>query len=75
MFETRFLILLTVAAIASAWANIQIGPRIGWNRGGLPVVILVFFVALIVYVLTALVISGAVNGGVGPGMIYSPFSP
>ncbi len=70
-----FLFLTAISAIASAWANIQLGPRIGWSQGGLPIVIIVFFVALVVYFLTALVMGGTVYGVINPATTYSPYPP
>ena len=75
MPELLLLILTAISAIASAWANVQLGPRIGWNRGGLPVVIFVFFLALVVYFLTALALGGMVNGVINPVTVYSPYPP
>lgn len=75
MPETLQLILIALSGTASAWANIQLGPRIGWNQGGLEVVMIVFFVAMAVYFLTALVIGGTVYGIINPVTIYTPFPP
>ena len=75
MPETLLVILLVTSAIASAWANFQLGPRIGWSQGGVPVAMIVFIFAIVVYFLTALVIGGIVYGFINPVTVYSPYPP
>lgn len=41
--------LLLIASVASAWANVPLGSRIGWEHGGLPVVL----VTAVVHVVSA----------------------
>ena len=53
--EFPLTMLFITAAIAAAWANLPLGPRIGWDRSGLPVVFVAYFCALAAYCSTALV--------------------
>ncbi|TWU59955.1 hypothetical protein Poly51_02280 [Rubripirellula tenax] len=76
MPEPFFLLaLLVVSALASAWANFPLGPRIGWARGGLPVVMIVFFAALVAYCLIALGVGNMLYRTINPITIYSPYPP
>ena len=52
--------LLVVALVVSTWANFQLGLRIGWKQGGLPVVFILVAGWAVVYVMTCLVAAGAV---------------
>jgi len=56
--ETALFALLAFAAITAGWANLPLGPKIGWDRGGLPVVFVAFFAALTIYCSTAMVVGG-----------------
>lgn len=71
--EVLFPVLLVLASIASAWANVPIGPRIGWDRGGLPVVLILFFVAVTGYCLAALLVGVLLYGTINPVTIYTPY--
>ncbi len=70
--EALLVILFTMASVASAWANIPLGRHIGWTRGGLPVVLLVFFIALAGFCWTALTIGDTLDGIINPVTIYTP---
>ena len=72
MPESIVVVLLVVGSIASAWANLTLGPRIGWDRGGLPVAFVVFFLALTAYLGCALVAGGMLYGALNPVTIYTP---
>ncbi len=52
--------LLIAAFCVSTWANFQLGPRIGWRRGGLPVVFILIFGWAVVYVIVSLTGAGVV---------------
>ena len=56
---------LVMAFIGASWANVGLGPKIGWDRGGLPIVLLVTSVATVFYTLVALLIGGCIYIGVG----------
>ncbi|OYP38412.1 hypothetical protein CGZ80_02390 [Rhodopirellula sp. MGV] len=47
--------LLLAAFCCSTWANFQIGPRIGWSQGGLPIMIVLVFGWTFAYVITSLI--------------------
>ena len=49
-----------MALVGASWANIGLGPKIGWDRGGLPVVILVTLIAAVLYFWVALLICGCI---------------
>jgi len=70
-----FLALFTVSASASAWANIPLGAQVGWARGGLPVVMIVCFGALVAHCLVALAVGEMLYAWVNPITIYSPYPP
>ena len=44
-----------VSFVCASWANIGLGPNIGWDRGGLPVVLIVISAATVFYSLVAVV--------------------
>ena len=73
MPEALFVILFAIASVASAWANIPLGQHIGWTRGGLPVVVLVFFIALAGFCLTSLMIGSTLYGIIHPIIIYETY--
>jgi len=56
--EGLFVLLISASGVASLWANVPLGPRLGWSRGGFPVVVIAVFFAMTVYMLTALVVGG-----------------
>ena len=58
--------LLVVAFGCSAWSDFQLGLRIGWGRGGLPVVFILIFGWTVVYVLASLVGAGVVYWALDP---------
>ncbi len=68
-----FVFLIVFSAIAAAWANLQLGPRIGWDRGGLPVVFVVFFMALTAYCSTSLVLGGTIYSWLNPVWEFHPY--
>ncbi len=62
----EFLIgIVVVSFVCASWANIGLGPKIGWDRGGLPVVLVVISAATLFYSLSALVIGGCIYTCVG----------
>ncbi|EMI22544.1 membrane protein [Rhodopirellula maiorica SM1] len=67
------LALVAISALASAWANLALGTRIGWTSGGLPVVMIVFFAALVAYCLIALTVGNMLYRMINPITIYSPY--
>jgi len=70
-----FWALLIGSAGASAWANLPLGAQLGWARGGLPVVMVLFFAALIAYCVIALVVGSALYDAlINPTTLYSPYS-
>ena len=73
MPELLFVGLLVCSSIAAAWANFQLGPRIGWDRGGLPVVFVVIFMALTAYCSTSLVIGGTIYSWLNPVWEFYPY--
>lgn len=73
MPEVLLLGLVAVAAIASAWANIRLGPRIGWDRGGLPVVLVVFMMAFVAYCSTSLILGGMLYFWLNPTWEFLPY--
>ena len=48
-----FYVLLLAGGLAATWANFQVGPALGWSRGGLPVLVLTVFAAMVAYTLAA----------------------
>ncbi len=54
-----------MAFFGASWANVGLGPKIGWDRGGLPVVLVVISAATVLYSLGALVIGGCIYICVG----------
>lgn len=74
MPEALFVVLLVFASVASAWANVPLGPQIGWDRGGLPVVLVLFFVALTAYCFAGLLAGGILYSTINPVTIYTPYS-
>ncbi|MCD0460154.1 hypothetical protein [Roseiconus lacunae] len=58
--------LILAAVCCSTWANFQLGPRIGWTQGGLPIMFVLVFGWAVVYVLASLT---------GAGVVYWVFDP
>jgi hypothetical protein len=73
MPEVLFPALLVLAFVASAWANVPLGPQIGWDRGGLPIVFVLFFLAVTGYCVSALLAGGLASGMINPVTIYTPY--
>ena len=57
--------LLMTAFIGASWANVGLGQKIGWDRGGLPVVMIVISIATIFYACVALLICLCIIAGSG----------
>ena len=72
MPELLFVLLIVLGSLGSAWANVPLGSRIGWNQGGLPVVIVIFFLALTAYSVAGLIAGGTLYGVLNPVTIYTP---
>lgn len=53
------LLLLLACGAASTWANVSLGPKIGWSQGGLPVVFLAVTTFMTVYAAVALVVASS----------------
>lgn len=63
----ELVVLLFVASfIGATWANFQLGPKIGWDRGGIPVVILLVFVAAVAYAFLSIYAGGIVYRWIHP---------
>ena len=45
--------VIAVSFVCASWANLGLGPKIGWDRGGLPVVLIVVSAATVFYSLVA----------------------
>lgn len=73
MPEALLAVLIPVAAIASAWANIRLGPRIGWERGGFPVMLIVFFTAVVAYCSISLTLGGCLYSWLNPTWEFYPY--
>ena len=58
--ETVLICFGALALVGASWANVGLGPEIGWDRGGLPVVIVVTFIAAVLYSWVALLICGCI---------------
>jgi hypothetical protein len=52
---TVLICFLMTAFIGASWANVGLGPKIGWDRGGLPVVMISISIATVFYVMVALI--------------------
>ena len=60
IFHELLIGIVVVSFVCASWANIGLGAKIGWDRGGLPVVILVTFIAAVLYFWVALLICGCI---------------
>ena len=47
--------IVVVSFVCASWANIGLGPKIGWDRGGLPVVLIVIPLATFFYAFVGVV--------------------
>ena len=65
---TVLICFVVMSFLGASWANVGLGPKIGWDRGGLPVVLVVISAATVFYSLCALVIGGCIYICVGLGM-------
>ncbi|TWU44540.1 hypothetical protein Poly51_61070 [Rubripirellula tenax] len=51
------MLLAAVAFIASTWSNFQVGARIGWRQGGMPVMVILVFGWGCFYILASMLLS------------------
>lgn len=71
--ETAVPALAGFAGAASAWANIRLGPSIGWSRGGLPIVLITVFAAMIGYMALSLMAAALIFSWLSPTWhFYTP---
>ena len=54
---SRFVMM---AFICASWANVGLGQKIGWDRGGLPVVLIAASIATFIYSVLVLLVCGCI---------------
>ncbi len=59
--EPELAVLFAASALSSGWANFRWGPPIGWDRGGLPILFVVYFSALTIYIWVSIFVSSAIQ--------------
>ncbi len=65
IFHELLIGILVVSFVCASWANIGLGPKIGWDRGGLPVVLIVIPLATFFYAFVGVVAGVLVASLVG----------